>query len=69
MTWRHIVGVAFCILSLLICGATNTCHDMVPALKDVVLVAIGGILGDANSQTKALRRKGGGPELEKQKER
>lgn len=50
MTWRHIAGVAFCISALLVCGMYSTCHDMVPTLKDVVLVAIGGIIGDANSQ-------------------
>lgn len=49
--------MGFCIAALLVCGTTTTCHDMVPSLKDVVLVAIGGIIGDANSQTKALRRK------------
>lgn len=56
MTWRHIAGVAFCIAALLVCGMGTTCHDLMPSLKDVVLVAIGGIIGDANSVTKYRSR-------------
>lgn len=56
MTWRHIAGVAFCIAALLVCGMGTTCHDLMPSLKDVVLVAIGGIIGDANSITKYRSR-------------
>jgi len=57
MTWRHIAGVAFCIAALLVCGMGTTCHDLMPSLKDVVLVAIGGIIGDANSITKYRSRR------------
>lgn len=47
MTWHHVVIIVAAIAALVYCGSQSTCHDLVPSLKDVVMVAVSGVLGNA----------------------
>ena len=52
MTWRHIFGLCFVFATVVFCGFSSSCHDQLPTIKDLALVAIGGIVGDANGSPK-----------------
>jgi len=57
MNWQHVMVLLCCLALPAICGLSATCHDMMPVVKDLVMVIAGGVLGNAmktaqNNQSK-----------------
>ena len=47
MTWQHVFLVMMALIAPVLCGMTQTCHDMLPALKDLSLAVVAGTMGNA----------------------
>jgi hypothetical protein len=47
MQWQHVVLICVALGAAAACGMTNTCHDMLPAMKDLALAVVSGVMGNA----------------------